>query len=119
MVLLAADLWYYGHGLLRTIPAAAYRNPPPLAASLLPARDRVFLEAQTSGAGNLFVPRVGDLRNVVTRTSLSRLEPYSGLLWHIPYAFNSDFDLMLTGWGRTAERVLRTEQADAGRDGGA
>ena len=115
VVLLAADLWYYGHGLLRTIPAAAYRNPPPLAASLLPARDRVFLQAKASGEANLLVPRVGDLRNVVTRTSLSRLEPYSGLLWHIPYAFNSDFDLMLTGWGRTAESVLRTEQADAGR----
>lgn len=115
VLLLAADLWYYGHGLLRTIPAAAYRIPPPLPASLLPARDRVFLQTETSGVGNLLVPRVGDLRNVITRTSLSRLEPYSGLLWSIPYAFNSDFDLMLTGWGRKADDILRLEQGDSSR----
>src|SRR6185295_541375 len=44
VLLLAADLWYYGHGLLRTLPASAYLQPPPLAASLLPVRDRVFVE---------------------------------------------------------------------------
>ncbi|HSS48142.1 MAG TPA: hypothetical protein VLX28_04280, partial [Thermoanaerobaculia bacterium] len=48
IALLAADLWHYGHGLLRTVPAAAYRVPP-LAASLLPARDRVWLEPAPAG----------------------------------------------------------------------
>lgn len=115
VALLAADLWYYGHGLLRTIPAAAYREPPPLAQSLLPARDRVFVQQKASGAADLFAPRVGELPNLITRISLSRLEPYSGLLWHLPYAFNSDFDLMLTGWGREADNILAEERGDAGR----
>lgn len=114
LILLAADLWYYGHGLLRTIPAAAYREPPPLAASLLPARDRVFIQERAAGGMDL-LPQVGDPQNLVTRTTLARLDPYSGLLWHIPYAFNSDFDLMLTGWGRTAAATLKTETADAAR----
>ncbi|HEV2844729.1 MAG TPA: hypothetical protein VG477_07775 [Thermoanaerobaculia bacterium] len=109
LALLAADLWYYGHGLLRTIPAAAYRDPPPLAASLLPARDRVFLQEKPSGAADMVVPREGDPRSLITRISLARLDPHSGLLWHIPYVFNSDFDLMLTGWGRTAESTLAAE----------
>ncbi len=115
VALLATDLWYYGHGLPRTIPAAAYRAPPPLAASLLPARDRVFIQENAADGGMDLLPQVGDPRNLVTRTTLARLDPYSGLLWHIPYAFNSDFDLMLTGWGRTADATLQAERTDGSR----
>ncbi len=53
----------------------------------------------------------GDPRTLLARTYIARLEPYSGLLWHLPYAFNNDFDLMLTGWGRQAQRILDTEWA--------
>jgi hypothetical protein len=107
VALLAGDLWHYDHGLLRTVPAATYRVPPPLAASLLPARNRVW--EQPSPAGERLPPC--EARTAFTRVYLSRLEPYSGLLWQIPYAFNADYDLMLTGWARKAAGILKEEQA--------
>jgi hypothetical protein len=109
VALLAADLWHYGHGLLRTFPASLYQIPPPLAASLLPARDRVFLEEDVQG-GLLVVPRGGDPRTIVQRSYIARLSPYVALLWQIPYAFNKDFDLMLTGWGSRAQEILNGER---------
>lgn len=112
VALLAIDLWHYGHGLIRTLPASAYTVPPPLAASILPAEDRIFVQPPLPGAPEL-VPRAwgGDPRTLLARTYIARLEPYSGLLWHLPYAFNNDFDLMLTGWGRQAQRILDAEWA--------
>ncbi len=109
VVLLAADLWHYGHGLVRTLPAAAYTVPPPLAAAILPAEDRVFVQPAPPGAPEIVPRGWGDPRTLIARTYIARLEPYSGLLWHLPYAFNTDFDLMLTGWGRQAQRILDQE----------
>ncbi|HEV7509662.1 MAG TPA: hypothetical protein VGS07_32620 [Thermoanaerobaculia bacterium] len=109
VALLAADLWHYGHGLLRTLPASLYRDPPPLAAALLPARDRIFVE-EGAYDGLVAVPRGGDPRTAVQQTYVARLSPYSALLWQIPYAFNKDFDLMLTGWGSRAEDILKGER---------
>ncbi|HEX4962730.1 MAG TPA: hypothetical protein VF173_17975 [Thermoanaerobaculia bacterium] len=110
VALLAADLWHYGHGLPRTVPAAVYHTPPPLAASLLPARDRVWVQPAQSGASER-LPRGEGSRTAFTSFYLSRLEPYSGLLWHIPYVFHSDYDLMLTGWARKAAAILDGERA--------
>jgi len=107
VALLAADLWHYGHGLLRTVPAATYRVAPPLAASLSPARDRVWVEPAAAGER---LP-LWDARAAFTHVYLSRLEPYSGLLWQIPYAFHKDYDLMLTGWARKAAAILDEERA--------
>ncbi|MFL6262701.1 MAG: hypothetical protein ACJ76Y_23630 [Thermoanaerobaculia bacterium] len=109
VALLAADLWHYGHGLIRTLPASAYTVPPPLAASILPAEDRVFVQPAPPGAPEIVPRGWGDPRTLIARTYIARLEPYSGLLWHLPYAFNTDFDLMLTGWGRQAQRILDAE----------
>jgi hypothetical protein len=109
VALLAADLWHYGHGLVRTLPAGAYTVPPPLAAAILPAEDRIFVQGAAPGAPEIVPRGWGDPRTLLTRTYVARLEPYSGLLWHLPYAFNSDFDLMLTGWGRQAQSLLDAE----------
>ncbi len=111
VALLAADLWHYGHGLIRTLPATAYTVPPPLAAAILPAEDRVFVQPMPPGAPEIVPRGWGDPRTLIARTYIARLEPYSGLLWHLPYAFNTDFDLMLTGWGRQAQRILDAEWA--------
>jgi hypothetical protein len=108
MLLLAADLWHYGHGLVKTLPAAAFTDPPPLAASLLPPRDRVYVQPLPPGTPGL-ISRRGDPQEILTRISLAEVEPYSGVLWHIPYAFHNDFDLMLTGWGRKAQETLHSE----------
>jgi hypothetical protein len=109
VALLAADLWHYGHGLIRTLPAATYTVPPPLAASILPTEDRVFVQPAPPGAPEVVPRGWGDPRTLIARTYIARLEPYSGLLWRLPYAFNTDFDLMLTGWGRQAQRILDAE----------
>ncbi|HEY0511183.1 MAG TPA: hypothetical protein VGH73_04725 [Thermoanaerobaculia bacterium] len=111
VALLAADLWHYGHGLIRTLPATAYTVPPPLAASLRGSPDRVFVQPPPPGAPEMVPRNWGDPRTLIARTYLARLEPYSGLLWHIPYAFHTDFDLMLTGWGRRAQKILDQEWA--------
>ncbi|HEX4962731.1 MAG TPA: hypothetical protein VF173_17980 [Thermoanaerobaculia bacterium] len=112
VLLLAADLWHYGHGQVRTVPASLYQVPPPLAASLLPARDRVFAPPQEgldpSPGGRGTQPEV-------TRTFIARLVPYGGLLWRIPYAFDVDFDLMLTGWAQAADEILRQEWPEPAR----
>jgi hypothetical protein len=108
LLLVAADLWYYVHRLLVTIPASHYRRPPPLAAALLPARDRIFVQIVDAERGEK-LKRSGDPETLVTRTTMARLDSYSGLLWHIAYAFETDFDFMLTGWGRTADEILVTE----------
>jgi len=45
----------------------------------------------------------------VQQAYVARLSPYSALLWQIPYVFNKDFELMLTGWGSRAEAILKSE----------
>lgn len=111
VALLAADLWYYGHGLIRTLPATAVTVPPPLAAPLRDTPDRVFVQPAPPGVPEIVPRNWGDPRTLIARTYVARLEPYSGLLWHIPYAFNADFDLMLTGYGRQAQKILDGEWA--------
>ncbi|MFY9820712.1 MAG: hypothetical protein WAM82_04980 [Thermoanaerobaculia bacterium] len=112
VLLLAVDLWHYGHGLVRTVPAAVYLVPPPLAASLLPARDRVL--ATPEAGHDLSPPAVA---HQADRTSLviARLTPYGGLLWRIPYAFNVDFDLTLTNWAQASDEILQHEWLDPAR----
>jgi hypothetical protein len=114
VLLLAADLWRLGHGLVVTLPAQAYREPPPLAAVLLPPRHRIYVEPPPEGAPEVFA-RTGDPRTALVRASLARLAPYSGVLWSIPYAFHEDYDLMLTGWARRAATLFQAEGARGGR----
>jgi hypothetical protein len=109
LTLVAADLWRYGRGLVRVIPARAYAVPPPLAASLLPPRDRLYLEEQGEGP-EIFV-RTPEAIADLTYAHLARLEPYSGLLWGFSHVLHSDYDLMLTG---SARRALKTVREDAG-----
>ncbi len=109
VLLLAADLWHYVHSLPQTLPAEVYRTPPALAATILPVRNRIFAQEAKPGVPMIFRRR-GDVRALYTRT-LVTLEPYAGLLWRIPYAFDTDYDRMLTGWGRRSEDVLRAEVA--------
>ncbi len=108
LLLLAADLWHYGHGLLRTLPSSVYSDPPPLFTALQPIRNRIFSEYAPSGAREL-IWRGGDPRTRTSRTFVANLTPYAGLTWNVPYAFDADFEMMLTGWGRKAENILSVE----------
>ncbi len=77
VLLLAADLWRYGHALLQTLPADAYRTPPPIAAGLPPAR--IFFQEPRPGAPQVF-RRWGDTQSLLARSHLIQLEPYSAVL---------------------------------------
>lgn len=110
LVLLAADLWHYGHSQVRSVPAALYRTPPPLAAALAHSPQRVFVPPALRGGVDLVaVARQGDPGTVLLRNQLARLYPYSGLLWDIPGVFEGDFELMLTRWGGRADEIFRAE----------
>jgi hypothetical protein len=106
LLLVAGDLWHYGRELPITFSVDHYRTPPPLAALLLPPRDRIFGQ---STMANEMIPLSGDPKTLIARAQLAELAPYSGLLWHLPYAFDVDFDLMLTSWGRKADDILKSE----------
>jgi hypothetical protein len=112
VLLLALDLWHYSHRLARTVLAAVYLDPPPLAGFLLPARDRVFAPPQ---AGPDLSPV--KVQNQADRASIyiARLTPYGGLLWRIPYAFDVDFDLMLTNWAQASDKILEHEWPEPDR----
>jgi len=103
ILLLAIDLWHYDRRLARTVPAAVYLTPPKLAASLLPARDRVYA---TIEAGPDLSPRSVTAQADGASLYIARLSPYGGLLWRIPYAFDVDFDLMLTNWAQASDEIL-------------
>jgi hypothetical protein len=129
VALLACDLWHYGHGLVATLPAAAYRVPPPLARALLqrdariqrmggrtapPGQriggvERVYVEPTPEDRPELLL-RAGNPALSVLRTQLARLEPYSGSLWGLAYGLDEDYDLMLTEWGRLALFVFHAEE---------
>ncbi|HEX7183353.1 MAG TPA: hypothetical protein VF756_16080 [Thermoanaerobaculia bacterium] len=103
--LLAVDLWHYGHGLVQTLPAGEYRDPPPLARRVIPPGSRLFVERAPEGEPELF-RRAGDVRLAAVRAALARLEPYSATLWDVPYVLNADYDLMATGCARLSRRIL-------------
>ncbi len=105
IALVAADLWHYGHGLVKVAPAALYRGPAPVR---VPPDTRLFVQEST-GSGPDFVPRRGDPSLAPLKAQLDRMEPYSAVLWRIPYALNEDFDLMLTSWGSRALKILRQD----------
>ncbi len=112
LVLLAADLWHYGHGLIRIAPAGLYQGPPPVPMLQELEGARLYVQEGSDGEAD-FVPRKqpGDPSLAPVRASIGRMEPYSALLWQIPYALNEDFDLMLTRW---ASRSVDTLHQDWG-----
>lgn len=114
--LLALDLWHYGHGFVITLPASLFRDPPLLVDAVRPD-SRVFLEPSSANQLEVFA-RTDDPHLAPVRSLLERLEPYSGILWGIPYVFHEDYDVMLTGWGQKSTLVARAEWSTGveGRD---
>ena len=108
VLFVAADLWLYGHGFAAIVPAAEYRALPALAREL-PAGLPIYADvddtalARTAQPG--LPPAVADLRS-----QLGRLEPYTPVLWGIPYALSPDYDLSATRWNRLALGALERER---------
>jgi hypothetical protein len=109
LLLLAADLWHQEHELVRSVAAASYRTAPPLAAGLQQAGNRIFLQPAADPVD--LMPVQGDLQSVIARNKVATLQPYSALLWNVPYVFEADFELMLTRWGQRAVDAFRVEWA--------
>jgi len=107
LALLAGDLWHYGAGLVRTVPASQYREPPPLLRQLSPRGERLFVQPIPEER-RLLLGR-GNADRALAQALLARLLPYSAALWRVPYALNEDFDLMLTRWGALTLGVLHSE----------
>jgi len=107
VALLAGDLWHYGGGLVRTVPIAEYRQPPPLLRELKPPGARLFV--QTLPEERRLRLAGGDSGLALMRAQLARLLPYSAALWRVPYALNEDFDRMLTRWGAATLQVLHAD----------
>ena len=108
VLLVALDLWHHGHGWVQTIEAAAYRTPPPLASGLS-SHDRVFVQRSLRDESPV-LRRAGDPQSLFTRSYIQQLKPYSGALWHLAYAFEVDFDMTRSAWGRKADAIVRREQ---------
>jgi hypothetical protein len=106
VALVAGDLWHYGHALVRTVPAAEYREPPVLRQLVAPGT-RLFVE-RLPDERQLPLAK-GDPEVALARAELERLTPYVAAIWHVPYALNADFDRMLTRWGTMALDVLYTD----------
>ena len=109
LLLLATDLWYQEHELVRSVATASYRTAPALAAGLRQAGYRIFLPPAADPVD--LTPVQGDLQSVIARNKVATLQPYSALLWGVPYVFEDDFELMLTRWGQRAADVFRAEWA--------
>ncbi|HEV3459692.1 MAG TPA: hypothetical protein VHG32_24330 [Thermoanaerobaculia bacterium] len=107
VALLAGDLWHYGGGLVRTVPAAEYQKEPQLLRQLAPQGSRLFVQTVPEER-QLRLAR-GDADLALSRALLVRLLPYSAALWRVPYALNEDFDRMLTRWGSTVLSVLHAD----------
>jgi hypothetical protein len=107
VALLAGDLWHYGGGLVRTVPIAEYRQPPPLLRELKPRGARLFV--QTLPEERRLRLAGGDSSLALIRAQLARLLPYSAALWRVPYALDEDFDRMLTRWGAATLQVLHAD----------
>ncbi|HET9766831.1 MAG TPA: hypothetical protein VFS60_08285, partial [Thermoanaerobaculia bacterium] len=105
VALLAADLWWYGHGLLQTLPAALVLKPPAAVAAVRSTGGRTF-----SGPAFDRQPEIGvrqgppGFQQLWAR--LQRLDPYAATLWGVEYALDPDYDLMLTPWARHAQAQL-------------
>jgi hypothetical protein len=108
VALLAADLWHYGHGLVRTLPAAIYREPPPLARALAGTGMRIYAQPPPEGRPELML-RLPEPGLALVQAQLARLDPHAGALWRVPYALNEDYDLMLTRPADLALELLHQE----------
>jgi hypothetical protein len=105
LLLLAADLWWYGRGLAPTLPAELALVRPPAVAVAQAVGGRLF-----SGPAIDRRPEIGMRRGPAgfqqLWARLQRLDPYAATLWRIEYALDRDYDLMLTRWARHAQSQL-------------
>lgn len=115
VTLLAADLLWFGRGMLPTLPAASVLEPPPLARRAAARGGRLHVAEASHGEPEIRL-RVGPPGFQQLLGRRARLDPYVAALWGVPYALNRDYDLMATPWARHGLAVLAAAPAGASRD---
>jgi len=112
VLVLAGDLWYQGHRLVHTVPAELYRQPPALAARLQEGRGRIFRLPEDDSRKAAIVFRRDRPRRRHVEHGLARIDPLSGLLWRLAYAFSPDYDLMHTARATRNREILDRDWDD-------
>lgn len=97
----AADLAWHHRGLLATVPAAAYVEPPPLARAL-PGATRVLWSSSDFDRSMELVPRRGTTGDAGLSQDVARLDPWTGLLFGYGYALSTDYAITYTAPARRA-----------------
>jgi hypothetical protein len=105
LALVALELWSYGRGLVRTLPAAALFAPPQVARELPPTVQRLFSEAPYRDGATELVVVAGNPRLRWARAPVERLDSRAGNLFGLTYALDRDFDLSLTASAARAKAL--------------
>ena len=103
--LLAVELWHYGRHATPVLPAGQLFRSPSAVTVVGGTSDRIHTNVELDDRPEISV-RQGPVGFHQVLGRLDRLDPYSGNLWGLSYALHSDFDLMLTSWGRHALTAL-------------
>lgn len=115
VALLAGEQALLARRIFFRVPAAAYLEPPPLAARAAALPGRIWSNAELVPEIDVWINR--DRREFeVMRTRLERLDPSAGAIWGLRYALVTDFDLTLTAPARRAVALLAQRWARADRD---
>jgi hypothetical protein len=110
--LVALDLGHHGRHLLPVAPSGLLLTAPPPAREASELGGRVFSPGALAGPWEAHF-RIGPQEHSDLRHNLLELSPYTANLWGMGYALHSDYDLMLTTWGRHALELLLASAADA------
>ncbi|MEO8505569.1 MAG: hypothetical protein ABI609_16865 [Acidobacteriota bacterium] len=105
-----ADLSYYGRGLNPTVPASDLLSARPLEREIAASPrhgDRIFSDALLRHDDSTVGFRLGEVGTQQVETLLDSLSTNSAATLGFAYALDTDFDLMLTGWGRHGLDLVR------------
>jgi hypothetical protein len=106
VLVLGLDLAWHHRGLLATVPAQDWLEPPPLAGELPPGA-RVLWSSSDFDRSLELVLRRGQAGRASITQAVARLDPWTGLLYGFGYALSSDYAITYTA---PARRVLAVAQ---------
>ncbi len=94
----------FSKSLLRIYPTNLFTKPPKIVDLL--KGGRIFPQSSLYSGPEIFPPKwpVGIRQYMLFR---ERLDPYTALLWKLPYSLHKDYDMMQTKWGVQSFELLK------------